>query len=127
MAKKKAASDFNMTEEIRKLLRAKRTLMGREVYDTLVKNFPNQRINKASCLVGFSKTRQQLGISKGLKKKVVKKRVVERKTVSEKRSAATSTSVDIATLQAAAKFVSEIGNADRAIVAIRQLQSVQIG
>ena len=33
MAEKKVISDFNMAAEIRKLLREKRSMMGREVYD----------------------------------------------------------------------------------------------
>ena len=122
MAKKKAAGDFNMTGEIRNLLRANRTLTGREVYDTLVENFPNQRINEASCHVAFSKTRQQLGISQGLRKKVAKKKVVR-----QKRPSVVTTTVDLAALQAAAKFVAQIGSAEKAIAAIKQLQTVQIG
>lgn len=122
MAKKKAAGDFNMTGEIRNLLRANSTLTGREVHDTLVKNFPKQRINEASCHVAFSKTRQLLGISQGLRKKMAKKKVVRKK-----RPSVATTTVDLATLQAAAKFVAQIGSAETAIAAIKQLQTVQIG
>ena len=122
MAKKKTNNDFNMSDEIRKLLRSKRTLMGREVYDTLVKNFPNQKINKSSCLVAFSKSRMQMG----LRKKVVKKKSVAKKTVKRQKPTATVTAVDLNALQAAAKFVAQIGSADEAIAAIKQLESVQI-
>ena len=122
MAKKKTNNDFNMSDEIRKLLRSKRTLMGREVYDTLVKNFPNQKINKNSCLVAFSKSRMQMGLTK----KVVKKKSVAKKTVKRQKPTATVTAVDLNALQAAAKFVAQIGSAEKAIAAIKQLESVQI-
>ena len=122
MAKKKTNNDFNMSDEIRKLLRSKRTLMGREVYDTLVENFPNQKINKKSCLVAFSKSRMQMGLTK----KVSKKKSVAKKTVKRQKPTATVTAVDLNALQAAAKFVAQIGSAEKAIAAIKQLESVQI-
>jgi len=121
MAKKKASGGFNMSKEIRKLVRAKRSMMGREVYDTLVTNFPNQKINKSSCLVAFSKTRSQMGLKKKGKKKSVAGKVVKRKMPST-----AVTVVDLNALQVAAKFVAQVGSADTAIAAIKQLQSVQI-
>ncbi len=118
MAKKKTtAGDFNMALEIRKLLRGNRTLKAGEVYKALVDQFPKESINKTSCANSLSSARKQLGISRGTKKKVVKRK---------KPSAAAPTAVDIATLQAAAKLVSEVRNADKAIEAIRQLQTLQI-
>ena len=123
MAKKKASGGFNMSKEIRKLLRAKRTITGREVYNALVENFPEQKINENSCLVAFSKSRMRLG----LKKKRAKKKLGARKVVKRRRPSAAVTAVDLNALQAAAKFVALIGNADKAIAAIKQLQSVQIG
>ena len=122
MAKKRASGSFNMSKEIRKLVRAKRSMMGREVYDTLVTNFPNQKINESSCLVSFSKTRSQMGLKKKGKKKSVAGKVVKRRKPS-----AAVTAVDLNALQAAAKFVAQIGSAETAIAAIKQLQSVQIG
>ncbi len=122
MAKKKASGDFNMAEEIRKLLRAKRTITGREAYNELVKNFPKQKINEGSCLNAFSKCRMQMG----LKKKRTKIKSGERKVVKRRRPSAAVTAVDLNALQAAAKFVAQIGSADKAIAAIRQFQSVQI-
>lgn len=112
---KKASDGFNMSEEIRKLLRAKKSITGREVYNDLVKNFPKQKINEGSCLVAFSKSRMQMG----LKKKGGKKKVVRRKMTS-------TMAVDLNALQAAAKFVAQVGGAETAIAAIKQLQSVQI-
>ena len=123
MAKKKAGGGFNMSAEIRTLLRAKRTMMGREVYNSLVENFPNQKINENSCLVAFSKTRLQMGMTK----KRAKKKSVTKKVVKRRRPSAAITAVDLNALQAAAKFVAQIGSADKGIAAIKQLQSVQIG
>ena len=122
MAKKKASGGFNMAGEIRKLLRAKRTITGREVYNELVKNFPNQKINESSCLVGFSKGRMRMG----RKKKWKKKKSVAGKVVKRKMPSTAVTAVDLNALQAAAKFVAQVGDADTAVAAIKQLQSVQI-
>ena len=117
MAEKKVISDFNMAAEIRKLLRGKRSMTGSEVYNALVENFPNQNINKNSCSVAFYKNRT---------KKAGKKKSVTRKVVKKKRPSAAVTAVDLNALQAAAKFVAQIGDSDKAIAAIKQLESVQI-
>jgi hypothetical protein len=119
MAKKKMASGFNMSEQARKLVGAKNTITGKEVYETLVKRFPKRTINEGSCLVAFSAARNQLGLSKKVKKKG-KKQVVMKKMPS------TVTTVDLVALQAAAKYVAQVGDADTAIAAIKHIQSVQI-
>ena len=121
MAKKRASGGFNMAEEIRKLLRAKRTITGREVYNALVENFPNQKIKEGSCLNAFSKTRMRMGLKKRAMKKSVAGKIVKRRKPS-----AAVTAVDLNALQVAAKFVAQVGSADTAIAAIKQLQSVQI-
>ena len=122
MAKKKSASGFNMAAEIRGLLEGDKSLSGPEVYKALKKNFPRQKINESSCGVAFSGARQKLGISpkRGKKRKAAKTSVVKMKP------AAAALTVDLTSLQAAAKFVSEVGDADKAIAAIRQLRSLQI-
>ena len=122
MAKKRASGGFNMAEEIRKLLRAKRTITGREVYNALVENFPNQKIKEGSCLVSFSASRMQMG----LKKKWGKKKSVAGKVVKRRKPSTAVAAVDLNALQVAAKFVAQVGSADTAIAAIKQLQSVQI-
>ena len=121
MAKKKTNNDFNMSDEIRKLLRAKRTITGREVYDSLVENFPKHKINKNSCSVAFYKMRMETGVTK----KASKKKAITRKVVKRPRPSAAS-AVDINALQSTAMLVAQIGNSDEAIVAIKQLESVQI-
>ncbi len=123
MAKKKSASGFNMAAEIRRLLRQNRSLSGSEVYEALKKKFPRQSINESSCGVGFSAARKKLGISQT---KRGRKRKAAKKTVRKMKPAAAAQAADMATLQAAAKFVSEVGDAEKAISAIRQLRSLQI-
>ena len=123
MARKKSATKFNMAAEIRSLLKQNRALSAREVYEALKKKFPRQSINESSCGVGFSGARKKLGISQT---KTGRKRKMDKKTVRKMKPAATAQAVDMATLQAAAKFVSEVGNAEKAIAAIRQLRALQI-
>jgi hypothetical protein len=123
MAKKRSASGLNMAAEIRSLLEANRALTGKQVYEALKKKFPRQDINESSCGVAFSGARKKLGISpnrRGKKRKTAKTTVVKMKP------AATALTVDLAALQAAAKFVSEVGDAEKAIASIRQLRSLQI-
>lgn len=122
MAKKKASGGFNMAEEIRKLLREDRSMSGKEVYEALQKKFPNQDINKNSCGVAFYGARDALGIKSKRSKKRKPRKSGEKKVVMKR----TPTSVDMGTLQAAAKFVSEVGDAGVAIEAIRQLKTLQI-
>jgi hypothetical protein len=111
-----------MAAEIRGLLERNKSLSGPEVYKALKKKFPRQKINEGSCGVAVSDARQKLGIApkRGKKRKAAKTSVVKMKP------AATALTVDLTSLQAAAKFVSEVGDADKAIAAIRQLRSLQI-
>ena len=92
-------------------------------YEALKKKFPRQSINESSCGVGFSAARKKLGISQT---RAGKKRKAAKKTVRRMKPAAAALAVDLTTLQAAAKFVSEVGDAEKGIAAIRQLRSLQI-
>jgi len=125
---KKHAKKFSMAEEIRNLLRENPSLSGREVYQALQQKFPNETINENSCGVAFSSARKQLGISGGRSRaKKVVKRVAPAARVARKASAAGgSKQLDLATLQAAAKYLSQAGSADAAIEAIRQVQALQV-
>ena len=123
MAKKKSAGGLNMAAEIRGILEQNRSLSGREVFEALTEKFPRQSINESSCGVAFSGARKTLGISQT---KRGKKRKTAKKTVRKMKPAATAQAVDLTALQAAAKFVSEVGDAEKAISAIRQLRSLQI-
>jgi hypothetical protein len=122
MAKKRSASGFNMAAEIRGLLTQNRDLSGKEVYAALKKKFPKEGINESSCGVAFSGARKKLGISA----KRGKKRKTAKTTVRKMKPTAAAQAVDLTALQAAAKFVSEVGDAEKAIAAIRQLRSLQI-
>ena len=64
----------------------------------------------------------------GAKKKTAKKkRAIGGKKVTVTRKLPTAQTIDIATLQAAAKFVAAVGDADTAIAAVKQVQTLQIG
>ena len=119
---KKSASGFNMAKEIRVLLEENRDLMGREIYDALKKNFPKEKINESSCGVAFSNARKKLGIVPGKKSR----RRSAKKKVVRKRVPATVPVLNLSTLQAAAKYVAEVGNVEKAIEAVRQIRSLQI-
>ncbi|MFQ5732934.1 MAG: hypothetical protein ACE5KM_13420 [Planctomycetaceae bacterium] len=121
MAKKRSSSSINMAAEIRALLKANRAMSGREVYEALTKKFPKQKINENSCSVAFSGARKKLGIKVKRKRKRGAKKTVVRKR------AAAARKIDLAALQAAARFVSQVGDADRAIDAIRQVRLLQVG
>lgn len=114
MAKKSA--DFNMSEEIRNLLRENRTLSLSEAFDALSKK---HKLNKNSFGVAFYSARNKLGIKSGRRRKGGAKRTVSRRVPAAPR-------LDMGALQAAAKFVSDIGGADKAIAAVKQVASLQI-
>ena len=123
MAKKKSSGGFNMAAEVRNLLTEDRTLSGRQVYDALKKKFPKESINESSCGVAFSAARKKLGISKGRGKKKARK---SNGAVAATKKSTASQKLDLTTLQLATKFVSEVGDTEKAITAIRQLRSLQI-
>lgn len=125
MAKKKSArdDDFNMAEEIRKLLTADPSLGSRKVFETLVETFPGRSINRNSCNVAFSHARRKLGIKpKGRGAKAVRR-------PGRGRSAGITAStgvVDLALLKSASKFLAEAGSSQNAINAIQQVAALQV-
>lgn len=123
VAKKKTRGEFNMAAEIRNLLEENRTLTGGEALALIQKNHPRAKLNKNSFGVAFYGARNKLGISskRRSKKKRRTGKVVIRRTPSKAAAA-----VDIGTLQQAAIFVSKVGDAQKAVEAIRQLRSLQI-
>ncbi len=125
MAKKKKSSGFNMAAEIRGVLEGDRKLSGKEVLAILKKKHPKHKFNDNSFGVAFYGARNKMGITS--KRGTAKKRTGAKKTVIKKTPVAAGTTVDIETLQRAAKFVSEIGDAENAIEAVRQLRTLQIG
>ena len=75
MAKK---SQFNMSAEIRALLKEKQQLTGPELYAKLSQKNPSQKINKNSFGVAFSTARRKLGISRKRRPSVKGKRITRR-------------------------------------------------
>lgn len=123
MAKKKAArGEFNMSEEIRNLLRENSGLTSRQVFEELQKRFPGQSINRNSCNVAFSHARRKLGIRPGARRSVRRRRPGAKAAAVNMGKA-----VNIDLLKAARKFMAEAGSASAAISAIQQLESLQIG
>ena len=120
MAKKPAAVDFNMTETIRDLLTENPKLGPKEVTDAILAKYPGVKINKNSFSVAVYTGRKKLGIgsTSGRGRKVGVRKSVSVSAVRPK--------VDLAKLQAAAKFLSEVGGAEAAIEAIKQVQAVQV-
>ena len=121
MAKKKSArrGDFNLSAEVRNVLSESPNLTGKETLAAVKKKFPKQAINENSFGVAYSNARRKLGISKPRK-------VRRQKPAAKRRSQAPTTAVDMKALQAARKYLAEVGDADVAISAIKQLQSLQI-
>lgn len=121
MAKKKSRKGgFNMSAAVRDVLRENPKLSGKEVEAEVKQRHPGQKINSSSLNVAFSNARKQLGIVKG------KKRSVKRRKPSAGGTRTTST-IDMGALQAARKYVSEVGDVDAALEAVRQLKTLQIG
>lgn len=119
MAKKRAGG-INMAGEIRELLRGDRTLTGTQIVAALKDKFPKESINENSAGVALYNARKTLGI------KSKRRRRSGKKTTVQKRVPAAAPKVNLASLQAAAKFVAEMGNADKALEAVRQIKTLQI-
>ena len=117
MAKKKAQPEFKMSETIREILTANPKLSSKEVCEAVLAKHPNTKINEKSFSVAFYNARNKLGIGpSGRRRKAAKK---------ANRPAAVK-SIDLAKLQSAARFLSEVGGAAAAIEAIKQVQAVQV-
>jgi hypothetical protein len=117
MAKKSAAAEFNMSETIRELLTENPNLSSQEASDAILARHPNAKINKNSFSVAFYTGRKKLGIRLSRR---------GRKPGRTKSVATVRTSVNLATLQSAAKFLREIGSAEAALEAIKQVQAIQV-
>ena len=118
MARKSASAEFNMAEAIRDVLTENPKLSSQEASDAIMAKHPTAKINKNSFSVAFYTGRKKLGIRLSGR---------SRKVGSGKRTTAhVRSSVDIGTLQTAARFIREIGSADAALEAIKQVQAVQL-
>ena len=122
MAKKAPAADFNMSLAIREILTANPKLTIQEASDAVLVKHPNAKINKNSFSVAFYNGQNKLGISvSGRRGKGEKATVVTKNDKPDSHS-----KVDMATLQTAAKFLSEVGSAEAAMEAIKQVQALQV-
>ncbi len=119
MAKKKSASEFNMSEEIRNVLTENPKLSGKEALEALTAKHPSAKINENSFSVAFYTARNKLGIGSSRRKKRGAGRPM-------KRAAAAAPRVDLAALHSAARFLADVGSADAAIAAIKQVQNLQV-
>lgn len=117
MAKKSTAAEFNMSETIRELLTENPKITSQEATDAILAKHPTAKINKNSFSVAFYTGRKKLGISlSGRRRKATKKKL----------TTTSRPSVDLAKLQVTARFLREVGGADAAIEAIKQVQAVQL-
>ena len=112
MAKKKAGK--SLSQSIRDYLQADPSATPNQIVAALAK----QGIKVLPGLVSNIKYTSGLSAKKKTGKKGTKR------TVNRRRPSAQT--VDISTLQAAAKFLAEVGDAETAMAAIKQVQSLQI-
>ncbi len=117
MAKKSSTPEFNMSEVIREILTASPKLSSKEVSDAILAKYPGAKINKNSFSVAFYTGRKKLGISSSGR---------GRKVSLRKSTSGSRPSLNLAMLQTTAKFLSEIGGAEAAFEAIKQVQAVQV-
>ena len=117
MAKKLPETEFNMSEAIRDILKESPNLNSKEAADAIQAKFPAAKINKNSFSVAFYTGRKKLGIKSSGRGK----RIVKRKSTITGRP-----SVDMAILQTTAKFLSDVGGAEAALAAIKQVEAVQV-
>ena len=120
MAKKKSAGGFNMSQAIRDILKENSKLSGKEVKDVLSAKHPSAKINDNSFSVAYYNARNKLGISSSRRRR--------RKSAGAAKGTrpAMRPRVDLSTLQSARKFLAEVGNADAALEAIKQVQALQV-
>ncbi len=119
MAKKQPDSEFNMSEAIRDILKESPNLSSKEAIEAIQAKYPSAKINKNSFSVAFYTGRKKLGINSTSGRG---RRISKRKS----QSTSAHPSVNMAVLQTTAKFLSEVGGAEAALAAIRQVQAVQV-
>nr|UXE45609.1 hypothetical protein Hi04_10k_c5016_00018 [uncultured bacterium] len=117
MAKKRASSDFNMAEAIRECFEANPKVTSAEAIEAITAKYPKVKINKNSFSVAFYTTRKKLGL-RGTRR--------GRRFSAGRAISAGSPRVDVAKLQAAAGFISEVGGAEAAVEALKLVQAVQV-
>jgi hypothetical protein len=123
MAKKRASrGDFNMAAAIRAELEKNKALSLKECMAAVTASNPGQTINPSSFGVALSNQRKKLGIKTGRGRK----KTVRRAKPGALRAAAAPQTVNLSALQAARKFLAEVGDVEVALTAVKQLQALQI-
>ena len=117
MAKKSPATEFNMSQTIRDLLTENPKLSSQEASDAIMAMHPAAEINKNSFSVAFYTGRKKLGIGSSRRGR----KVGVRKLMSGSRP-----TVDLAKLQTAVRFIRDVGGAEAALEAIKQVQAIQV-
>jgi hypothetical protein len=122
MAKKAANSDFNMSEAIREVFKETPHLSAKDAIEAILAKHPNAKINKNSFSVAYYTVRKKLGIKgagrgRGRSRKATAKKGIR---------TSMGKSINLATLQTTARFLSEVGGAEAAIEAIKQVQAIQV-
>ena len=110
-------SGFNMSAEVRALLKANKNLTGPEVYEKLTKKFSGQSINRNSCQVAFANARRKMGLTG---RKAGAKRIYKKvpKTVND--------SVSLSALRSARELLSRTnGDVQLATAILREVKSLQ--
>jgi len=115
---KKAAAEFNMSEAIREILHENPKLSSHEVTAAIMAKHPTAKINKNSFAVGYYTIRKKLGIGSSKRGRKLGTR--------KAKSVASRPTVNLAMMQSAAKFLSQVGGAEAALEAIKQVQAVQV-
>jgi len=124
-----AAPEFNTSEEIRTVLGGNPALGIKEVLEAVKAKFPGAVINEKSFGVAVYNARKKLGISggaSGSNGSSGRKAGATKKVVRKRLPSASRPTLDLAILQAAAKFLNEAGNAEAATEALKQVQALQL-
>lgn len=120
MAKKVANPEFNMSEAIREVFKENPNTGAKEAVEAIQAKFPSAKINKNSFSVAYYTVRKKLGIKpagRGRGRKAGMKKGVR---------ASFGKTINLAMLQTTAKYLSEVGGAEAAIEAIKQVQAIQV-
>lgn len=126
MAKKKAGrGDFNMSQAIRDELQANPEISLKDCLAAIQSKHPGLSVNPNSFGVAFSNQRAKLGLKKRRGGKTVRRRKPGAVRTAVATQAAKPVNLDV--LQAARRYVAVVGDAETAIAAVRQLQTLQIG
>ena len=116
------AADFHMAAAIRDELQANAQISLRECLAAVQAAYPRQTINPNSFGVAFSNQRAKMGLRpRRGGRKSVRRRKPQRAVPPQR-----TRQVDLGHLQAARRYMMEVGDADTAIAAVRSLAALQV-